>query len=387
MSVDKKVLFATYSRAGGPGGVQKSLSQEFRRLGMETEERYRLSSSLREEWPRNTGQLISASVDHFLVRDRKFNNAISLLRTSTRDLLPKNSEFQFAVLGWLPGLLTSSDFSILSDTPTIIRVPDENVFTGVCHYSGGCNGYLSGCHSCPAVKSFAKSRVPLRLKAKIDTYNSLTRLSFVCPSTWIAERAEKSFALRGRQISVIRNPINPVFFGDKNPTPRSSKFSVLYVASQVFDPAKGFDGLAQKLNELAQSKDLNITVVGNHGGQSRRFPHIRFLGRLNAERLSEEYKRAWVTIVPSKSETSGNVVAESFASGTPALVRNVDGLGELAGKVTSDFLFENDYELVEKLMSMKSSSWRQGDQTLRRLAHRHHPSVIAKQYLNLLTSL
>lgn len=383
----EKIVLASYSLAGGPGGVQRSLAAEFRRLGATTTELYRVSSSLREELSGNVRQVFLASLDAYFVRDPKFGSAISLFRNSSKNLFRPGAYFEYAVLGWLPGLLTNADFHSLAQTPTLIRVPDENVFTGVCHYSIKCEGHTSGCTSCPAVRSFIQSAVPVSLTRKIETYDALKRLIFVCPSNWIANKAESSLALRGRAIQVIRNPIDRVFFQKKTSPGKSQIFTVLFVASQVFDPVKGFNVLAPKLDMLAKSGGIQVRVVGNPGRRAGQFPSIKFLGRLNASELSNEYKKAWVTIVPSKSEASGNVVGESLASGTPVLVRDIDGLGEVASEVDLELLFSEDDELIEKLLMLDFSRYHKRTEFLGQIANQHHPGVVAEQYFKLLKSL
>lgn len=390
MSSDKllhHLLLASFSDSGGPGSVMVALEIALREQGLQIQRLSRIKKSLWEAPFQNPSLAVQALLDKFLIKSPRFASPISMLREAPKSLIEVKTNYDYAILAWLPGLLTLADFRSLSETPTIIRVPDENPYTAICHYTSGCNRYASGCERCPAVRRFASHRVPLELKKKIYSYETLNRKAFVCPSNWIATRAHESLALRNESIKIIRNPIASSFFYEPESGNRAKKFTVLFVASQVFDPLKGFDSLAPKLDKLAESGKFEIRVVGNHGNLTGRFPSIQFLGRLNARELSEEYKKAWVTIVPSKSEASGNVVGESLASGTPVLVRNIDGLGEVAGQVSEDLLFDTDEELFEKLFYVDFKEFFNSREELIQVGQQHNPRIVANQYLKLLNSL
>lgn len=365
----------------------KALEIAFKNQGLQIQRLSRIKKSLWESPFQNPSLTVQALLDEIFIKNPRFTSPISLLRKAPNSLLEARKNYDYAILAWLPGLLTVADFRSLSETPTIIRVPDENPYTAICHYTNGCDGYLRGCAKCPAVRKLASHKVPLELKKKNSSYRSLNRKAFVCPSNWIATRAGESLALRSESIRIIRNPIDESFFLESNRKIRAEKFTVLFVASQVFDPVKGFNEVAPGLDVLARSGEVEVRVVGNPGRQARQFPSIHFLGRLNARELSEEYKKAWVTIVPSRSEASGNVVGESLASGTPALVRNIDGLGEVASQVSPDLLFNTDEEFFEKLFAIDFKGFHNRRDELVDVAQQHHPKIVAEQYLDLLKSL
>ncbi|MGG0737258.1 glycosyltransferase, partial [Niallia taxi] len=57
--------------------------------------------------------------------------------------------------------------------------------------------------------------------------------------------------------------------------------------------------------------------------------NVTLTGYLKGEELSEAYASADLFVFPSTTETFGNVVLESLASGTPAIVSNSGGVKEL----------------------------------------------------------
>lgn len=381
------IVLSSFSKEGGPGKVFQALEPELAELGLSVFRSHRVSKSLWESLIRTPKLAISAALDQYLIREPKFSSPISMFRKSSRNLYRKKDKYDLAILGWLPGLLTKEDFERLADTPTIVRIPDENVFTGVCHYSSGCSEFKTGCRSCPAVRKFANQKVPEMLELKIRSYRLLNRKIFVCPSNWIANKAKASLALREEQVVMIRNPISGEYFKGTKPPKKSPKLSVLFVASQVFDPLKGFDKIAERLDTLAKSGVMDVRVIGHSGLKARNFSGLTFLGRLDTKQLAFEYRSAWVTIVPSHSEASGNVVSESLACGTPVLVRNVDGLGEIAEQASPEMLFENDDELFRKLEHFDFKAQHKNFKFMREVASQQKPRIVAQKYLHLLKSL
>ncbi len=58
----------------------------------------------------------------------------------------------------------------------------------------------------------------------------------------------------------------------------------------------------------------------------RSYPNVRFTGYLRGEELSQAYSTSDLFIFPSPTETFGNVVLESMASGTPTIGANSGGV-------------------------------------------------------------
>ena len=84
-------------------------------------------------------------------------------------------------------------------------------------------------------------------------------------------------------------------------------------------------------------------------------PNIRFVGRADVRQLQRLYRDAVATIVPSLCyETFGIIVAESFATRTPVIVRDHSSLREFIESYGGGFTFSTDDELrsaIDKLLS------------------------------------
>jgi glycosyltransferase involved in cell wall biosynthesis len=75
-------------------------------------------------------------------------------------------------------------------------------------------------------------------------------------------------------------------------------------------------------------------------------PNIRFVGRADVRQLQNLYRDAIATIVPSLCyETFGIIVAESFATGTPVIVRDHSSLREFIESHGGGFTFGTEDEL------------------------------------------
>ena len=116
---------------------------------------------------------------------------------------------------------------------------------------------------------------------------------------------------------------------------------------------KGVDTL---LAAFRSYRDADLVIAGDGKQrqalerQARDLPHVRFLGQVAPDVLAGWYERALACLVPSLCyEVFGLTAAESFAHGTPALVRNRGALPELIALSGAGFCFDSESDLIEKL--------------------------------------
>jgi glycosyltransferase involved in cell wall biosynthesis len=96
--------------------------------------------------------------------------------------------------------------------------------------------------------------------------------------------------------------------------------------------------------------DLVVAGSGTYEKQlklmAKGAPNIRFFGQADIRQLQGLYRDAVATIVPSLCyETFGIIVAESFATRTPVIVRNHSSLKEFIETYGGGFTFDNEEEL------------------------------------------
>ncbi|MDR6224924.1 glycosyltransferase family 4 protein [Desmospora profundinema] len=108
---------------------------------------------------------------------------------------------------------------------------------------------------------------------------------------------------------------------------------LLYVGRMA--PEKDLDVLAGAMKKLPGSfrDQVHWVLVGDgpmrEELEAEKLPHITFTGTLRGEALAEAYASADAFVFPSTTETFGNVVLESLAAGTPAVVARAGGVKEI----------------------------------------------------------
>ena len=114
-------------------------------------------------------------------------------------------------------------------------------------------------------------------------------------------------------------------------------------------PSKGIGALVE---EFAALPGYELLVVGDgdlRPALERRYAgcaNIRFAGRLPQADLAAAYRGATALVFPSLApETFGLSVVEAFACGTPAIVRDAGGAGELVEDTGGGIVYRTGGEL------------------------------------------
>jgi glycosyltransferase involved in cell wall biosynthesis len=115
-------------------------------------------------------------------------------------------------------------------------------------------------------------------------------------------------------------------------------------------------GLGDVIRAFAQIEgaDLLIAGEGKYGKTLKALaadnPRIRFLGRVDPDRLSGYYREALALIAPSVCfETFGNILIEAFRQGTPVIARRLGPFPEIVDEAGGGDLFETEDELLAAL--------------------------------------
>jgi glycosyltransferase involved in cell wall biosynthesis len=132
----------------------------------------------------------------------------SAYRFNAESLLPAD----LIQINWVSDFLDWwSFFSKPPSVPLVWRLADMSPFTGLCHYSDGCDRFKSLCHSCPqaavaGVKDTSESTY--RTKHKLMDRLDEKALTIVCQSEWMAGLVSESPILGRFPRHVIRNGVN-----------------------------------------------------------------------------------------------------------------------------------------------------------------------------------
>ena len=109
-----------------------------------------------------------------------------------------------------------------------------------------------------------------------------------------------------------------------------SKNNVIFAAGR-FEPVKGFDLL---INAFNSQYDLQLFIAG---GEKQEFLNlglelkegISIIGKLSAKEIAAYMSESKITVIPSRIDSYGIVVAEALCCGSPVVATNVGGIPEV----------------------------------------------------------
>ena len=241
--------------------------------------------------------------------------------------------------------------------PVVWTLYDMWPLTGHCSYPDmyGCERWRMGCGQCPALgdwPAIGRDTTRFLWKRKARAYGA-TSMQLVCPSAWLAERAQQSELLGHCDITTIPVGLDTDVF---RPTRKASAREVLqlpidarvvlFVSLGLESPRKGFSYLVQALQEIREgwmgAENLILLCVGEGDERvSASFP-VRTLGRIdNDVLLASCYSAADVFVGPSVAEVLGQVFLESIACGTPCVAFDAGGVGEPVRHLDTGYLAKN----------------------------------------------
>lgn len=383
------ITHLSFSSAGGAGSVARILSDEQRRRGQNSRLISVITSDLRKSPIYAPVHTMAAGIDEYIVRASDFCSPISVFRDQVNGLGMRGvAGVDIIHLHGINGAMRLEDLhSVPKHTRVVWTLHDMNPFTGACHYSLGCDGFKDSCSGCPAVKSVFSKRVSDLLTAKKEAVAKVPNLTVVSPSRWLAEEAKHSTVFASHPISVIPNPIDPIFLGKNSASPKTDQtdsLRLIVVAKNLSDPVKQVDIAVQAFHSAFPCKgSATLTLVGS-GGKEFEGEGVALTGPLAKSDLAQVFAQSDVLIVPSKGENAPLVIGEAAASGCLSLVASVGGMGEMVSALQHGSVFESTEELVHHLTALRQvsiASKRQSRSEIRRNAALFYsPSAVASEY-------
>lgn len=231
--------------------------------------------------------------------------------------------------------------------PVIWTLHDMWSFTGGCHYSRGCDHYLSHCQYCPYLRSPGKYDISFdQFEKKRSIYESAS-LTLVSPSNWLDHQVKIAGLTRGMPSLSIPNCIDTNFF--KPADTREARIAlglppdrklILFAGANTQDPRKGFVYFRQALAEL-DAIDMEVMIFGK--GRPEDFEQMpvkaHFLGKISdPKQMVNAYNAADMIIVPSLEDNLPNTIMEAMSCGTPAVGFNTGGIPEMIDHLDNGFV-------------------------------------------------
>ncbi|MCF8549953.1 MAG: glycosyltransferase [Pontimonas sp.] len=327
------IAHVSFSSSGGAGSVARILSEGQRDQGRDSSLHTVITSNLRAAPLSAPLHTLSAATDDFLVRNPDFDSPISLFRDERTGGLQRTiGNPDIIHLHGINGALSLGDVATTWPTTRVVwTLHDMNPFTGACHYSLECQGYEGACHSCPAVRPGWQNKVMINLERKRAELSQIKHLKIVAPSTWLAHQASRSSAMRGFDIEVIPNPVNPQFTAEEPGTDseRDKTLRIVVIAQNLMDPVKDVATAVDAFTRAGlASSGAELVLVGK-GGEGYSGAGIRAAGALPSLDLRQLLSQCDVLVLSSRAENAPLVIAEAASAGVLPIVRAVGGMPEM----------------------------------------------------------
>lgn len=246
-----------------------------------------------------------------------------------------------------------------SHTPTVWTFHCEFMYTGRCGYAMDCEGWKTGCHSCPDLSRYPKTWffdfADRMYRAKRAMFADFRRLHLAAPSAWLASRMRESM-VGDKPIDVVPNGLNTHLFRPrdaralKEELGLAGRYCVVSVGADLMSQRKG----GRWVVELAQrflGEDIVFIMVGVDDMPSSVPEGVRMLPRVESQdRLAVLYSLGDVLLLPSEKETFSMVCAEALACGVPVIGFDSGAPGEVAPEGFGSFVPYGDLDALEALV-------------------------------------
>lgn len=250
-------------------------------------------------------------------------------------------------------------FNYLADRkiPLVYTFHCEFAFTGKCGYSYDCEGYIKGCGNCPRLKEYPKT---VCFDHTAEMYSEKKELLLkqdmliAAPSSWLAEKAKRSF-LSGFRIMVVKNGIDStgVFYPREYEHLKAKhgigdeKIVLAVAPSFISDERKG----AKHVIDLARRMDgqaVRFIMIGADKPVEDLPGNVIVLGRTEDQaELAEYYSMADCFVICSAMENLPTTCLEAVCCGTPVVGFDVGGTAETAPAPLGSFVAYGDMEALE----------------------------------------
>lgn len=264
------------------------------------------------------------------------------------------------IVGWYVNVELLFTFLRKYNCPVIWTFHDCWAFTGRCiHFDTvGCNRWKDGCGNCPQIDYMPKSwwfdLSAWNFRRKKRLFTSLSNLTIVTPSEWLADLTRQSF-FTNIHVKVINNGINLNVFKPTKGTlyeelMSSGKKIVLGVAG-TWSVRKGIDTMRRVADELPD--DYMVVIVGEDGESNAKLRYIK--RTTNQKELAQIYTAADVFVNPTLEDNFPTVNLEALACGTPIVTYRTGGSPESVSETTGIVVQQGKFDsLLQATISVCS---------------------------------
>lgn len=315
--------------------------------------------------------------------------------------LPEFQEADVIHLHWInQGMLSLKGIRkiLTSGKPVVWTMHDIWPATSVCHYTRGCEQYLSQCVQCPLLPGGSLARRVWNRKRQML---SGQRITYVCCSEWLAGEARKSALLSGQRIVSIPNAIDTRQFRpqDKQQARQAvglpnDRRVILFVSQRVTDPRKGISYFVEAVSRLVgqhpEMKDnTGVAILGGHAEEVASLLALPSypLGYVsNPSQIVNVYNAADVFVLPSLEDNLPNTLMEAMACGVPCVGFRVGGIPEEIDHKKNGYVAEyrNAEDLARGIrwILTEADTERLSQNALHKVAQNYSQQSVAMKYLD-----
>jgi glycosyltransferase involved in cell wall biosynthesis len=236
--------------------------------------------------------------------------------------------------------------------PLVWTLHDMNPFTGGCHYSLGCDKFISRCGACPQLGSSWADDLSYRVLAR--KRDALARVGaettcIVAPSTWMCREARRSALFARFDVRTIPYGLDTLLYQplDKAVCRKILNIpidlpSLLFMSDSLSNHRKGMDVLVAAIKQIPNDQRPLVISIGAGGGvETAGLLHLP-LGRIDDERLmATAYNAADIFVTPTRADNLPNGVLEAMACGIPVVGPKVGGVPDMIVDGETGVLFDS----------------------------------------------
>lgn len=313
------------------------------------------------------------------------------------------------------GMLSLCDLQKIASSgkPIIWTIHDMWSFTGVCHYTDGCQNFTNQCAHCPQMAHTMLLQPDIcksvfRKKARIYQNANIT---FVGCSQWIADCARQSSLLKGKTIVNIPNTIDTRLFAPMNQQECRKKFGlpqdkklILFTSQKVTDPRKGvrflYEAIQLLLRQNPELKDhIALIILGGKSEKAgRNLPagpasaqfikdnsyHLPYTS--SEQEMAQIYNSADLFLIPSLQDNLPNTIMEALSCGVPCVGFHAGGIPEMIDHKQNGYVarFSDSQDLKDGIVWTLTHNPAQAAR--QKVLKTYSPEVVAEKYIQTYTT-
>jgi glycosyltransferase involved in cell wall biosynthesis len=260
--------------------------------------------------------------------------SLSIFPSSYSNLINKNNQIDLVHLNWVNFEMISIFDIARIQKPILWTVHDLWPISGIFHLEN--------------------KRVDSSLLRKLDSFvfdlkKSVFRnkkFYFVAPSNWILKKIQENTLFENFSVSVIPNPIDVNFWKKLSAKKNDNNKFVIGFGAYNFlnDFNKGFDIFLDSLKILSAYHNSDLFVIYTFGDKLTNeisdlgFESVNFGAKLNDLEMLDFFNSIDVFVMPSRSESFGQVAVESMACGCPVIGFDNSGLYDIVKHKKTGYL-------------------------------------------------